>query len=113
LEEGFVSNIYGVKKGFVMLETILDMAKDPWVIVGFTGQIFFSLRFIVQWIASERRKESVVPVYFWYFSILGSSILLSYAIHRRDPVFIAGQACGLGIYVRNLMFIYRKKKSEK
>ncbi len=93
-----------------VLEKVYEMIRDPWVIVGFTGQIFFSLRFIVQWIASERRKESVVPIYFWYFSILGSSVLLSYAIHRRDPVFIAGQSCGLFIYIRNLMLIYRKKK---
>ncbi len=91
------------------MESLIGMVKDPWVIVGFIGQFFFSMRFLIQWIASERRKESVVPVYFWYFSILGSSVLLSYAIHRRDPVFIAGQACGLAIYFRNLMFIYRKK----
>ncbi len=92
-----------------MLDTLLSMIKDPWVVVGFMGQFFFSMRFLIQWIASERRKESVVPIYFWYFSILGGSVLLSYAIHRRDPVFIVGQACGLGIYIRNLMFIFKKR----
>lgn len=66
----------------------------------------------MQWIASERRKESVVPVAFWFFSIGGGAILLSYAIHRRDPVFIAGQAMGLLIYSRNLWFIFRKRLVE-
>lgn len=63
----------------------------------------------MQWIASERRKESVVPTAFWFFSIGGGAILLSYAIHRRDPVFIAGQAMGLLIYSRNLWFIFRRR----
>lgn len=66
----------------------------------------------MQWIASERRKESVVPTAFWFFSIGGGAILLSYAIHRRDPVFIAGQAMGLLIYSRNLWFIFRNRPVE-
>lgn len=64
----------------------------------------------MQWLASERRKESVVPIAFWYFSIGGGLILLSYAIHRRDPVFILGQATGLLIYSRNLWFIYHDRR---
>jgi len=85
--------------------------KSPWVVVwvvlGFLGQLVFSLRFIVQWVASERRGKSYVPVVFWYISLVGTFILLSYAIYRQDPVFIAGQAAGIVVYVRNLMLIWR------
>ena len=82
-------------------------AKHIWLIVGFLGQALFFGRFFVQWIASERRKESVIPRSFWFLSIGGGLILLLYSIHRRDPVFIVGQATGLFIYTRNLWFIYR------
>ncbi len=78
---------------------------SPWLIVGFVGQALFASRFILQWLASERAKRSVVPTAFWYFSLAGSSVLLAYAIHRADPVFILGQASGLGIYLRNLHLI--------
>ena len=81
-----------------------------WLIVGFAGQLFFTMRFVVQWIATEKKRESVIPVMFWYFSILGSLLLLSYAIYRKDPVFILGQSVGLIVYFRNLYFINRKKK---
>ena len=80
-----------------------------WVAIGFLGQLCFSARFIVQWISSEREKKSVIPVYFWYFSILGGLILTVYALHRQDPVFLAGQAFGLVVYVRNLMLIRSHK----
>ncbi len=73
------------------------------------GQFLFGLRFLVQWVASERKGESVIPVYFWYLSLIGSLILLTYAIVRRDPVFILGQSTGLFVYLRNLMLIYRKR----
>jgi lipid-A-disaccharide synthase-like uncharacterized protein len=79
-----------------------------WIGIGFLGQAFFSARFLVQWIASERRKESVIPTYFWYFSIGGGLILLIYAIHRRDVVFMVGQAVGLVVYARNLYFVWRR-----
>ncbi len=82
-------------------------AWDIWVAIGFLGQFLFAARFIVQWIASERKKESHVPIQFWYFSLIGGAITTAYAIHRRDPVFIVGQASGLIVYVRNLMLIYR------
>ena len=82
-----------------------------WLIVGFLGQGLFSARFIVQWLVSERKKQSVIPVLFWYFSILGGAVLLVYSIHKQDPVFILGQGMGLLIYFRNLYFILRHPRS--
>ena len=78
-----------------------------WVLVtfGFLGQALFSACFLIQWIASERKKESVVPIHFWYFSIGGGVTLLLYAVYRMDPVFILGQGAGLFVYARNLYFI--------
>ena len=76
-----------------------------WLGIGLLGQALFSARFLIQWIASERRKESVIPVPFWYFSIGGGLTLLAYAIYRLDPVFIIGQSAGVFVYVRNLYFI--------
>jgi lipid-A-disaccharide synthase-like uncharacterized protein len=81
-----------------------------WTLVGFLGQALFFSRFLVQWIASERKKESVVPIHFWYFSIGGGLTLLIYSIHRVDPVFIVGQAAGLLVYGRNLYLIRRKRE---
>jgi lipid-A-disaccharide synthase-like uncharacterized protein len=78
-----------------------------WLGIGLLGQALFSARFLVQWIASERRKRSVVPLAFWYFSVGGGLTLLAYAIYRRDPVFILGQTAGLLVYARNLWLIYR------
>jgi lipid-A-disaccharide synthase-like uncharacterized protein len=78
-----------------------------WIAIGFVGQAFFFGRFFVQWIASERRRQSVVPRSFWYLSLGGGAVLLAYAIHKRDPVFIAGQATGFLIYTRNLWLIHR------
>ena len=78
---------------------------SAWIVVGFVGQALFSSRFLVQWLASERARRSVVPTAFWYLSLGGSAVLLMYAIHRADPVFIVGQASGLGIYLRNLYLI--------
>lgn len=80
-------------------------AELLWVLFGLFGQLMFTGRFLVQWIASERAKRSVVPVFFWYFSLAGGVILLSYAIYRRDPVFILGQSLGVFIYLRNLVLI--------
>ena len=79
-----------------------------WLALGLLGQALFSGRFLVQWIASERRRTSVVPRAFWYLSIAGGATLLGYAIYKRDPVFILGQGAGLLIYARNLWFTYRK-----
>jgi lipid-A-disaccharide synthase-like uncharacterized protein len=80
-----------------------------WLLVGFAGQGLFSARFLIQWIASERRQRSVVPELFWWSSLAGGCVLLAYAIQRRDPVFIVGQGAGLIIYVRNLILIYRRR----
>ncbi|MEY2625181.1 MAG: hypothetical protein EBT64_02140 [Gammaproteobacteria bacterium] len=76
-----------------------------WIIIGFIGQALFSMRFILQWIASERLKRSIIPKAFWYFSLAGGVTLLAYAIHKQDPVFIAGQGLGLVVYIRNLYLI--------
>lgn len=82
-----------------------------WILLGFVAQGMFTMRFLVQWIASERAKRSVVPIAFWFFSLGGGALLLIYAIHREDPVFIAGQALGLVIYIRNLWLIANEKRS--
>jgi lipid-A-disaccharide synthase-like uncharacterized protein len=86
------------------------MISKTWLIIGMFGQILFGLRFLVQWICSEVKQESHIPIAFWYFSISGGMILLFYAIHRKDPVFIVGQSMGLIVYVRNLRLIYKKGK---
>ena len=83
-----------------------------WLIIGFIGQALFSMRFIVQWIASERKGESVIPTLFWYFSLAGGLTLLAYAIYKQDPVFILGQSAGAFIYIRNLFLIFRKKEGQ-
>ncbi|MGH8578225.1 MAG: lipid-A-disaccharide synthase N-terminal domain-containing protein, partial [Gammaproteobacteria bacterium] len=83
--------------------------EQVWLIVGFTGQLFFTARFLVQWLTSERARRSIVPKAFWYFSIGGGITILCYAIHREDPVFIVGQASGLLIYLRNLYFLSRER----
>lgn len=83
---------------------------DFWLVFGFIGQVMFTMRFIVQWIASEKKKESVIPVSFWFLSLAGGLIVLFYAIHRMDPVFILAYLPGNFIYLRNLYFIYKKKK---
>ena len=87
------------------LNDVFIIRFDGWVVLGFVAQGFFTMRFVVQWIASERARRSVIPVAFWFFSIGGGVLLLVYALYRRDPVFIAGQALGLVVYVRNLYFI--------
>lgn len=90
------------------------MSLDPrtwdfWVAFGLAGQLLFGSRFIVQWIASERKKTSHIPIVFWYLSLSGGIVTAFYAIHRRDPVFIIGQSAGLIVYIRNLMLIYRHR----
>lgn len=81
-----------------------------WLGVGFLGQILFSMRFLVQWLTSERQQRSVIPLAFWYFSLAGGLTLLAYAIYRRDPVFIVGQLTGIFIYARNLQLIMRERR---
>ncbi len=84
-----------------------------WLVIGFIGQALFSMRFVVQWIKSEKEKKSVFPIAFWYFSIAGGITLSAYAIYRKDPVFIVGQLSGLFIYFRNLYFIIYERKNLK
>lgn len=88
----------------------LSANELAWIVVGFVAQFMFMMRFVMQWIYSERARRSIVPEVFWYFSLGGGAMLLAYAIHRMDPVFIAGQALGLIIYSRNIYFIWREKK---
>lgn len=85
--------------------------ETTWLIIGFLGQALFSARFLIQWLASERAKQSVMPVLFWYFSIFGGTTLFMYALHKQDPVFIVGQGFGLLIYARNLYFIIHGKRT--
>ena len=83
-----------------------------WLCVGFLAQLMFSMRFIIQWVASERAKRSIVPEAFWYFSLIGGLMLFAYAIYRVDPVFMLGQGFGLFIYARNLQMILRAKRPD-
>ena len=87
------------------------MTVTYWLIIGFVGQIAFGARFIIQWIVSEKKGEITIPIAFWYCSIARSLILLTYAIHKEDPVFIVGQSLGSIIYIRNLVLIDRKKSA--
>ncbi len=82
---------------------------DWGILIGYVAQALFAMRFVVQWIASERAGRSVVPTAFWVFSIGGGVMLLAYALYRKDPVFIIGQAFGLFVYLRNLQFVLRGK----
>ena len=85
--------------------------EQIWIGIGLFGQILFGSRMLIQWIASEREGRSIVPTVFWYISIAGGAVLLSYAIYRADPVFILGQAAGSMVYLRNVYFIHREKRS--
>ena len=84
-----------------------------WLSVGFTAQAMFSMRFIIQWIASERARQSIVPETFWYFSFAGGLMLFIYAVYRMDPVFMLGQGTGLFIYARNIYFITMAKRQNQ
>jgi lipid-A-disaccharide synthase-like uncharacterized protein len=95
------------------MDEILKNLKDPWVILGFVGQVVYTMRFLVQWIASERAKRSVIPLSFWYISLAGASLLLAYAIYKKDPVFILGQMFGFLVYTRNLVLIGRKPAQDQ
>ena len=87
------------------------MTTTYWLVIGFVGQIAFGARFVIQWLVSEKKGESTIPIAFWYCSIGGAIVLLTYAVHRQDPVFIVGQSLGSIIYVRNLVLIARKRKA--
>ena len=85
------------------------MSPTFWMGLGMFGQACFFSRFLVQWIASEKAGKSVVPVAFWFLSLGGGALLLAYAIHRRDPVFVIGQATGFLVYLRNLWLIRKAR----
>jgi lipid-A-disaccharide synthase-like uncharacterized protein len=93
------------------LADVFIVRLDWWVLLGFIAQGLFTMRFVVQWIASERAGHSVIPLAFWVFSIFGGLLLLVYALYRRDAVFIAGQAFGVFVYLRNLYFVMRDRKA--
>ncbi|MEX0930374.1 MAG: lipid-A-disaccharide synthase N-terminal domain-containing protein [Candidatus Paceibacterota bacterium] len=92
---------------------VLAELSNPWVIFGFGAQFIFFLRFVVQWIASERARATVIPLSFWYLSIAGAAMILVYAIYRLDIVFIAGQGLALFIYVRNLAIHYAAAERDR
>jgi lipid-A-disaccharide synthase-like uncharacterized protein len=83
-------------------DELLSNLRNPWLLVGLAGQAVFSARFLVQWIQSERAGRSLIPDLFWNLSLVGSALLLAYALHRRDPVFALGQSAGFVVYARNL-----------
>ena len=103
--DGFVAKLAAWWAGTSTTEMV-------WLGIGFAAQLMFSMRFILQWIASERAKQSIVPEVFWYFSFAGGAMLFAYAIYRVDPVFILGQGTGLLIYARNIHFIWQGKRAE-
>ena len=103
----FVMNLSRDVGGY-LYDVFIDKA-DMWLIIGIGGQLLFTARFLVQWIASERAGRSVVPLAFWLFSIGGGMITLVYGIHKREPVIIMGQALSIFIYIRNLMLIFWPK----
>lgn len=94
------------------LKHFMDVLASPMGMLGMLGQVLFFSRFLVQWIASEKKGQSTVPLSFWYLSIGGGALLLGYAIWRKDPVITLGQLVGLFVYVRNLMLIHRHKTAE-
>ncbi len=91
---------------------MLDLSTNEmiWVGIGFIGQSLFFSRWLIQWVVSERKAESQIPVSFWYMSLIGSIIVLAYAIHKMDPVFMVGQGVGTLVYIRNIMLLYQAKK---
>lgn len=91
-----------------MLHEFLEVLGQPMALVGLLGQACFFSRFLVQWVVSEKRRRSTVPVVFWYLSIGGGVLVLAYAIWRRDPVITLGQSVGVAVYTRNLILIHRE-----
>ena len=91
------------------MDELIENLRNPWVIVGFVGQAVFSARFMIQWVQSERAGKSIMPLAFWWLSLVGSALLLVYSVHKRDLVFILGQSAGFLVYSRNLTL--RRKES--
>ncbi len=91
------------------LQKLWDNIWDPWFVFGMVAQAVFFLRFVVQWIVSERRKRSTIPIAFWYLSLVGGLLTFVYACKKADPVFMLGQLLACTIYVRNLMLIHGRE----
>ncbi|MBN1787202.1 MAG: lipid-A-disaccharide synthase N-terminal domain-containing protein [Sedimentisphaerales bacterium] len=98
-----------------MFESFInELSQEPvWTSIGFVGQVTFGGRFVLQWIVSEYKKRSHVPVAFWFLSLIGSLILLVYSIHRNEPIFILGFSVNTLIYIRNLHLIFKHKQTGK
>jgi len=96
-----------------MTTFLAEHLNTIWIVIGLLGQAMFSARFLIQWLASERVKRSIIPDLFWYFSLAGGLILFAYALHKKDLVFILGQGTGIFIYSRNLYFILRQRVQPK
>ncbi len=91
----------------------MDWGESPgWIVFGLLGNVCFFSRFLVQWIASERARRSLIPLAFWHLSVVGSLILLIYAVHRRDPIFTLAYLPNSLVYVRNLMLIRRERDGD-
>jgi lipid-A-disaccharide synthase-like uncharacterized protein len=101
------------KRNLTLTQRLKRAVLNPWVAFGLAAQAMFMMRFVLQWIASEKRQRSYVPVAFWYFSLAGGLMLLTYAVQRRDPVFTLGQGLGCFIYIRNLRLIYKRRGTQR
>ncbi len=109
--EAFAMRMYVDQRSRGWMERLANVSSPlgiAWVVMGLAGQVLFTGRMVVQWLASEKEKRSVVPPVFWWMSLIGSSMLLAYFLWRKDPVGVLGQAFGWFIYLRNLWMIYRK-----
>jgi lipid-A-disaccharide synthase-like uncharacterized protein len=112
----FATRVYDDRQSRGWWQSMLNVTSPLgviWVGVGLLGQVLFTGRMVVQWLASERKKESVVPPIFWWMSLIGASMLLAYFLWRRDPVGVLGQAFGWFIYVRNLWLIHRRQRAAR
>ena len=96
-----------------MLNSNWLTVENIWLLIGLLGQLLFASRFVIQWFKSELVGRSVIPVSFWYCSVGGGIVLLAYAIHKLDPVFIIGQGMGLFVYARNLLLIWRERRASQ
>jgi len=103
----------GEQNALFRLLNITSWTSVPWIILGFGAQLVFASRFIIQWVISERRKESVIPVAFWWVSFFGGVTLFAYFVWRQDPVGVLGQSSGIVIYARNLRLIYKNRRRER
>ncbi len=99
-----------------MIDSLLEYFKITstrdliWLTIGLGAQLMFSMRFLIQWISSEKARKSVMPVAFWWFSIIGGLLLLAYGLYRGEPVIILGQTFGIVVYARNLWLIYAERR---